>query len=1280
MSFKLAQILIQEGIISEDFLESVFERRQREGDQGLTLDADLCISGHLTPTQANECLARAFKTDPIRMEQLQSISSLALTAIEPNIAKQYHVFPYLWNVATSTLHIVCPDSIPAGKLQTLAAQLGVKHIVPTLLTQVYFEQLRYRHHQASIHPKLLDLAKQWSLFPGQVFPEAIPPQGPEKKPQPASEATNATAPSNDATTATKTPESGSMSATTQIQRTSATSELPATSTTTDSLTTTSALAVEKDVMSGLSSIDSLMGLDTGNFDDILGLRFDNDPIGGLLKNVSSTSLPAAVTSPTVTSVPEVPRNTQAVDGTASPSTGSPQSPQDTESAAVAVSATSTTLATPSPKPSKPLTFPPQKLPIQLSIMDLEYLLQHAIERDSVFKLGLYFIAGMTDQAAIFTIPGNEARGFMLHGPEELQQVFQHISISLDANTIFRKLRDSVVPYSGTMPHTHSDRVFFALFDPPPQRVYFFPVRLRGRNVCMLYGHRLHVPLSSDEFEQLIRSIHLLSQALEQVIVARKQGQNQDPEELTRMLATMWAGDVQGFKEQIRFFRPTPEEDDDFLFESPVVVHSQQDLVALVGHKTPAVHPERAPVSVTSSTVTISTNAAPSVATASLLDTVLEESTAPVASHTPVVEQPTELQTAPSSELSTTPSASTVLVEHPVQIVTSGRGLAFSDAKDLMSHDEIPGPASSETGEGTFDLIPAAPQPPTESPTHTKISASSPSQPTLELASFSSEASAAPPKQAPSSVEPLLVSVAETPSASASNDSGASSVKAGSSSSTPPEVQEPDLSRVSELPSISMPTPMMVPVGSRIIGGEYSKPMTSRDGAEISASYIESILMPQDLFGDAISSLSSAATSARKQPPPPPPTAEAPIPQPLADSDEPNRTTTSASQTVPLQKDQVSQTPASHHDAASAPTKSSTEVSSSSGPKPATQDLPADEFAPPQPVSAALLSSEHLRAANKTTHEHWDMPKIEREIILEEEYKLPFFNPPMTEAAEALMPLPEDPNERQTALAALQELSSRELIVALLHHFPGKLQRSHVQQDGTLLFEANNTPDGDAWNLLISHPQETIIGIQPLLYHEQRPIRLMSLFLLQQIPCEPLLPHLFRFLLDPDPAIAAQARRLVRHHQESIVHQSLVVWLRHQLSRASSNRLVRSIRILSKLQDAAAVPDLIDLLENTEPGLQNVVHAALIEITKQTLPIHHKKWLKWWDKVGSQTDRIDWLIEGLEQTEPPIVNASWMELRELTGEDFGFAPDAPKKQRQEAIKTWKRWRKQNLADS
>ena len=487
----------------------------------------------------------------------------------------------------------------------------------------------------------------------------------------------------------------------------------------------------------------------------------------------------------------------------------------------------------------------------------------------------------------------------------------------------------------------------------------------------------------------------------------------------------------------------------------------------------------------------------------------------------------------------------------------------------------------------------------------------------------------------------------------------------------------------------MPTPASIPLGSQMLGAEFLSPMTDRNGAEISAFYIESIPMPSNLFGEE--EIGALDTIAVKTVPPPTPKSSNTLPEAttettesiepsVAEEQEPEKKPLSeeSSETQELQSPETNDLPTEPvQEAAQETAQEATQETSQETSQEATQEAEqeatqeAEQEATQETAQKAEQEKEFSVEAST-----WELIVLRREELLEEELLPPPANPEISETILALLPMPEDEKEREVVQEALHSLSAKEQVLAMLYNFPGKLTRQDVQQDGTLLFEVSQTASGEMWNILLDHPKETLIGIQPYLYHKEHNVRLMALYLLQQLPYEELLIPLTRFLLDPDPAVAQKASQLVNQQQGTNEYRAIVSFLRRTLNTASGNRLARSIRLLTKLHDSLCVPDLIDLLEKKEPGLTQIVHAALIDITKQPLPPTLKKWNKWWRKVGSRTERIDWLIEGLQQKDLEIVNAAWLELREATDENFGFAPDAPKRQRNDAIKSWKRWRKQS----
>ncbi len=200
MSFKLAQHLIQKGVISEDLIEAIFDRRQDEGDRGLTLDADLCLEGHLTPLQANEYLAQTFMSEPISLEQLQTISSMALASIEPDLAQKKKVFPIAWDAKEDSLWLVSSDSIRKSKLKALAEELDVESIKLSIINQVYFEQLYSQHYKQKPNELLNDLISSWPLPDStQTKPEPVQTQEAKTETDAPTETTIEEAKKNDPT-------------------------------------------------------------------------------------------------------------------------------------------------------------------------------------------------------------------------------------------------------------------------------------------------------------------------------------------------------------------------------------------------------------------------------------------------------------------------------------------------------------------------------------------------------------------------------------------------------------------------------------------------------------------------------------------------------------------------------------------------------------------------------------------------------------------------------------------------------------------------------------------------------------------------------------------------------------------------------------------------------------------------------------------------------------------------------------------------------------------------
>ncbi len=295
--------------------------------------------------------------------------------------------------------------------------------------------------------------------------------------------------------------------------------------------------------------------------------------------------------------------------------------------------------------------------------------------------------------------------------------------------------------------------------------------------------------------------------------------------------------------------------------------------------------------------------------------------------------------------------------------------------------------------------------------------------------------------------------------------------------------------------------------------------------------------------------------------------------------------------------------------------------------------------------------------------------------LEDPPALPAPDPILHEIVK-LLSLPGDTLHRE-AILVLRDMPPQRLTHTLLHHYPGNLELSDFNTDGDLDPQKQKTPDGYIWLLLCQTPESTQGHLLPHLAHKQPRIRLLTLQLLQIFPSlDPLLPYLFRYLLDFNALIVEACRKLLRQANHSMAFQRILEWMREQLEFSDPTQAIRAVKVLAVLRDTVAVPSLIELVQHEDRELAEAATQALQLITKQILPAQHKPWSKWWNKVGSHSERVDWLIEAIQTKDEAIIQAANQELIELTGQDFGLSSETGRKERNNVIQQWKTWRKQH----
>jgi hypothetical protein len=135
--------------------------------------------------------------------------------------------------------------------------------------------------------------------------------------------------------------------------------------------------------------------------------------------------------------------------------------------------------------------------------------------------------------------------------------------------------------------------------------------------------------------------------------------------------------------------------------------------------------------------------------------------------------------------------------------------------------------------------------------------------------------------------------------------------------------------------------------------------------------------------------------------------------------------------------------------------------------------------------------------------------------------------------------------------------------------------------------------------------------------------------------------------------------------------ALTARLRDDVVNAPGDNAIPAVTALGELRDPTAVPALLGRLGEPDAALAKAVHTALVEIAKQDYGYGVRRWRIWWN--GHQDDeRIEWLFAGLSHKTSEIRFSASEDLRQLTGEYFGYHFDLPKRERQEARARWESW--------
>jgi hypothetical protein len=177
-------------------------------------------------------------------------------------------------------------------------------------------------------------------------------------------------------------------------------------------------------------------------------------------------------------------------------------------------------------------------------------------------------------------------------------------------------------------------------------------------------------------------------------------------------------------------------------------------------------------------------------------------------------------------------------------------------------------------------------------------------------------------------------------------------------------------------------------------------------------------------------------------------------------------------------------------------------------------------------------------------------------------------------------------------------------------------------------------------------------------------------LLVELPYVEALPYALLALRDPDPATRTSAALAVAAISRTFPDE-VVTGLNEMLRAADPQERAAAVRAMAELREAALVPELIRALGDGDEAVVAASERALAILTRQDMGGDARRWVKWWE-LNANRHRIEWLIDALTHEVSEIRRAAGDELKAVTKEYFGFAPELPARDRERAQQRYRDW--------
>jgi hypothetical protein len=147
-----------------------------------------------------------------------------------------------------------------------------------------------------------------------------------------------------------------------------------------------------------------------------------------------------------------------------------------------------------------------------------------------------------------------------------------------------------------------------------------------------------------------------------------------------------------------------------------------------------------------------------------------------------------------------------------------------------------------------------------------------------------------------------------------------------------------------------------------------------------------------------------------------------------------------------------------------------------------------------------------------------------------------------------------------------------------------------------------------------------------------------------------------------------ALRVLRQRMGHPIAQAFVAELRATAA-SETPEAPGAIASLTEMRDEGAIPIFIARLSG-ETAVAQAARRALLALT--TLHFENEdKWNSWWTR-NARRPRSAWLLDALGEKDLATRVLAFEELRHMSEDTFGYAPELPKRKREAARRRWVAW--------